>query len=94
MGGVVSAIFGGGDKPDNSAQLAAIEASNREQRDKLDASQAKLDAEERKKQEQLTATAKARRGGGTRALLSQQRLSPEVGLPGQDTSQTTLGPKA
>ena len=35
---------------------------------------------------------KARRGGGTRALMAATRLNPEVGLPGQSSStQSTFG---
>lgn len=94
MGGIISSIFGGGDKPDNSAQMAQMEADNRAQRDKMDAQQKKLDDEERKRQEAIAAAGRAKRGGGARALLAAQRLNPEVGLPGQDSTQTTLGPKA
>jgi hypothetical protein len=93
MGGVVDAIFGGGS--DNSGQMAAIEAENARQRKTMEDQQAKLDDEARRRQEQISASAKARRGGGTRALMDAQRLNPEVGLPGQDSStRTTLGPKA
>jgi hypothetical protein len=93
VGGIISSIFGG-DKPDNSAQMAQMEADNRAQREKMDAWQKKLDDDERKRQEAISASARARRGGGARALLASQRLTPEAGLPGQDSTQTTLGPKA
>lgn len=92
MGGVVSAIFGGGnDAPDNSAQLAQMEADNKAQKEKMDAQQAKLDDEARKRNEEIASKARARRAGGTRALLSAQRLNPEAGVTGD--TQTSLGPK-
>ena len=93
MGGIISSIFGG-DKPDNSAQMAQMEADNKAQREKMDASQKKLDDDERKRTEAIAASTRARRGGGARSLLAAQRLNPEAGLPGQDSTQTTLGPKA
>jgi hypothetical protein len=93
VGSIISSIFGGGEN-NISALMAQMEADNKAQRDKMDAQQAKLDEDARKRQEAIAATAKARRGGGARALLDGQRLNPEVGLPGQDSTQTTLGPKA
>jgi hypothetical protein len=69
--------------------------ANAEQKKSMDDQQAKLDEEARKRNEQLAASGKARRSGGARALLAAQRLTPEAGLPGEDsTTRTTLGPKS
>jgi hypothetical protein len=52
------------------------------------------DEKQRKMAEELAAKTKARRGGGSRALMDAQRLNPEVGLPGMDSAtRNTLGPK-
>lgn len=95
MGGVVSAIFGGGDsKPDNSAQMAQMEADNKAQREKMEVQQKKLDDEARSRNEEAASRLRARRGGGARALMDAQRLNPEVGLPGQESAtRKTLGPQ-
>lgn len=92
MGGVVDAIFGGGGD-DNSAQLAEMQRQNAEQQKKLDEQKAQMDTEERKRQEAQSASARARRSGGTRALMDAMRLNPEEGLAGQDSAtRKTLGP--
>jgi hypothetical protein len=73
----VGKIFGGGQKaPDTSAQEAIL------------ARQEKQAADERARlaTEQMARSRAAKRGGGFRSLLSEQRLSPETGL------QNTLGP--
>jgi type II secretory pathway component GspD/PulD (secretin) len=69
--------------------LAEMRAQNAEQQTKLDKQTAALDNEARQRAERQSATAKARRRGGARALLSAFRLNPEAGLGGADS---TLGP--
>ena len=93
MGGIVKALFGGGDAPDNSAQLDEMRRNNALQSEKLAAQQKSLDDKTRDEAAALAAARKARRGGGARALMDAQRLNPEAGLPGQDSAtRSTLGP--
>lgn len=79
MGG----LFGGA--PDNSAAMAQIEQSRKE------TEQARADAQEEKRtlQEEMAAKKRARLAGGSRALLSDTRLTPETGI--NDEASTTLG---
>lgn len=97
MSGIVDFIFGA-DKPDDSAQkaqLAEMKRQNDEQSAKFAQEKDRLDAEERKRQEELSSKSRARRSGGTRSLMSAQRLTPEEGIAGEDSSmRATLGPKA
>ena len=81
MGGA----FGGG-KPDTSA----AEESLRLQRAETERARKAAEEEKRNLAESMSATQRARRRGGKRMLLSESRLSPEMGLD-EEQQQTTLG---
>jgi len=80
MGGV----FGGG-KPDTSAAEAQLAAQREETARAREAAQ----AEKRDLQEQMAAKQRARRGGGKRMLLSDTRLTPELGIDEESTLGTS-----
>ena len=80
MGGV----FGGG-KPDTSAAEAQLAA----QRAETERMRKQSEEEKRDLQEQMSAKRRATQRGGKRMLLSESRLTPEMGL--DEENQTTLG---
>lgn len=63
-------------KPDNSAAAAQIEL----QREQNKEARERAMAERRAQLEELAARRRARQRGGSRMLLSTERLSPEIGL--------------
>lgn len=71
--------FGGG-KPDTSA----AEESLRLQREETARARAAAEEEKRNLAEQMSASKRARLRGGKRMLLSESRLSPEMGLDEED----------
>jgi hypothetical protein len=78
MGG----MFGGGSpKADNSAAMAQIEQS-RAETEKL---RMKAEQDKRDLQEAMAAKKSASRRGGSRMLLSDTRLTPETGIPLDET---------
>jgi hypothetical protein len=78
MGGA----FGG--KPDTSAAEAQLAA----QREETKRAREAATAEKRDLQEQMASKQRARRGGGKRMLLSESRLTPEIGLEEEQTLGT------
>lgn len=66
--------------------LSQYEASRLEMEKKAKETQAAIDEERRKAGEQQATQMRARTRGGRRALLSQERLTPELGI-----TQDTLG---
>lgn len=79
MGGA----FGGG-KPDTSA----AEESLRMQREETARARTAAEEEKRNLAEQMSAQKRARLRGGKRMLLSESRLSPEMGI---DEEEQKLG---
>ncbi len=80
MGGV----FGGG-KPDTSAAEAQLAA----QREETARARKAAEGEKRDLQEEMAAKQRARRGGGKRMLLSDTRLTPELGIDEENTLGTS-----
>lgn len=76
MGGII-----GGGKPDNSAAMESI----RMQREETAEAKKQAEAERRELQEQMAAKRTAGRRGGSRALLSAARLTPETGVEDEET---------
>lgn len=70
--------------------LSQYEQSRLEMEKKAKETQAAIDEERRKAAEQQATQLRARTRGGRRALLSQERLTPELGI-GQDTLGTGMG---
>ena len=78
MGG----IFGGGSpKADNSAAMAQIEQS-RAETEKL---RMKAEQDKRDLQEAMAAKKSASRRGRSRMLISETRITPETGIPLDET---------
>ena len=80
MGG----IFGGASKPDTSA----AEAQLAQQRAETERMRMQAQEEKRDLQEEMAAKRRAKTRGGSRMLLSDTRLNPEMGV---DEEQNTLG---
>jgi len=78
MGGILG---GGSPKADNSAAMAQIEQS-RAETEKL---RMKAEQDKRDLQEAMAAKKKVSRRGGSRMLLSDTRLTPETGIPLDET---------
>lgn len=70
-----------GSKPDNSAAMAQIE----QQRQETERMRMQAEGEKRDLQEQLAAKKRARTRGGARSLLSDSRLTPEIGVDEEQT---------
>lgn len=70
----MSGLFGG--KPDNSAAMAQIE----EQRKENERLRTQAEAEQRDLAEQQAARTRTRTRGGSRMLLADTRLTPEMGV--------------
>ena len=79
MGGLL------GGKPDNSAALAQIEA----QRKETEALRKEAEADRRTLSEEKMAKKRAMARGGSRMLLSDTRLTPELGVDDETTLGTT-----
>lgn len=104
MGSIVKSIFGGGDAPkaynpnedpvyvarqqDLDRTREETRAAQVEIATKQDDAKKRTEVEQRDLAAKSSARARARRFGGVRSLLSDQRLNPEVGLGGP---QSTLG---
>lgn len=82
MGG----FFGGTPKPDNSAAMESL----RLQREQADTARKQAEEQKRQYAEELASKQRARRRGGQRALLA-GRFSPELGVPPEEETSTTLG---
>lgn len=76
----MSGLFGGGDGAIR-AQMAAQEASNKEESERLKKQEDQLAEEKTMEARRMMAQANARRRGGQRALLSAERPDAETGLP-------------
>jgi len=79
----MSGLFGGGDGAIR-AQMAAQEASNKEESERLKKQEDQLAEEKTMEARRMMAQANARRRGGQRALLSAERPDAETGLPTLD----------
>lgn len=80
----MSGLFGGGDKAIR-AQMAAQEASNKAESERLKKQEDQLAEEKTMEAKRMMAQANARRRGGQRALLSAERPEAELGLPTLET---------
>lgn len=76
----MGSMFGGGGGPDTSGQIAEQRAENARLKDQAE-------QEKRDLAEQAASRIAARRRGGSRMLLSDSRLTPEMGV------EQTLGSK-
>ena len=104
MGGIVKAITGKTPKPPKVTQTTAqreaqatqvrsvenAEESLAFQREQTAAATKKAEAEKRESGEAYAAKSKSLRRGGKRALLSDKRLNPEMGID-DDEYRKTLG---
>ncbi len=82
MGNVVSSLFGGGEKKQDTS---AMDAQLAEQKAENERMRVQNEEQRREEAERLAARRSARLRGGSRLLLSEARLTPETGL------QQTLG---
>ena len=76
----MGSMFGGGGSPDMSGQIRAQQEENARLKDQAE-------QEKRDLAEQAAARVSSRRRGGSRMLLSDTRLTPEMGV------EQTLGSK-
>ena len=76
----MSGLFGGSSKAIN-AQMAAQEASNKAESERLKKQENQLAEEKTMEARRMMSQANARRRGGQRALLSAERPDAETGLP-------------
>jgi hypothetical protein len=77
----MSGLFGDGGAKAAKAQMAAQEAANKREQERLTLQEKQLDEEKTIEAKRLMAQSNARRRGGQRSLLAVERLDAEAGLP-------------
>jgi hypothetical protein len=77
----MSGLFGDGGAKAARAQMAAQEAANKREQERLTLQEKQLDEEKTIEAKRLMAQTNARRRGGQRSLLAVERLDAEAGLP-------------
>jgi hypothetical protein len=77
----MSGLFGDGGAKAAKAQMAAQEAANKREEERMKIQEKQLEEEKTIEAKRLQAAINARRRGGQRALLSAERMDAETGLP-------------